>query len=169
MHVLIGALLAFVLVAPAQAQVTIDIGIHLPAPPQLVIVPEVHAVQYVPTAPGNLFFYNGQYWAFTNGAWYLSAGYRGPWIVVAPQFVPRPVLLVPIRYYHAPPGHWKTWEHKRPPRWSDEWGREWADKRAWKHRDRDDDDDRRQGRGRDRDRDDDDRGKGRGRGHGKNK
>ncbi len=156
MYVLIVALLAVVFVAPAEAQVQVhvDLGFHLPAPPQLVVVPEVRAVQYVPAAPANLFFFSGQYWAFSNGGWYLSAGYGGPWIAVAPQFVPRPVLQVPVRYYRVPPGHWKQWAHDRPPRWQDEWGREWADKRGWQHRDRDDDDDR---------------GKGRGRGHGKDR
>lgn len=147
------ALLAFVLVAPAEAQVHVDIGIHLPAPPRLVVVPQVPAVQYVPAVQGNLFFYDGQYWAFSNGGWYVSRGHAGPWLVVAPQFVPRPVLLVPVQYYHAPPGHWKQWHRKQPPRWHDEYGRDWSDKRAWKHRDRDDDDDHRgKGRGRGRDR-----------------
>jgi hypothetical protein len=152
MYGLIFALLAFVLVAPAHAQVHVDIGIHLPAPPQLIIVPQVPAVQYVPgpAAPANLFFYSGQYWAFASGGWHVSAGYNGPWVVVGPQFVPRPVLLVPVQYYHVPPGHWKQWERKHPPRWQEDWGREWADKRGWKHDDRDDD-----------------RGKGHGKGHGK--
>ena len=35
------ALLALGLVGPAYAQVHVDIGIHLPRPPRLVIVPEV--------------------------------------------------------------------------------------------------------------------------------
>jgi hypothetical protein len=133
--------------------VHVDIGIHLPAPPRVVVVPQVPRVRYVPAVQANLFFYNDQYWAFANGGWYVSAGHAGPWIVVAPQFVPRPILLVPVHYYRVPPGHWKQWEQKRPPRWHDEWGREWSDKRAWKHRDRD--------------HDDHDRGKGRGRGHGR--
>jgi len=152
MYGLILVLLAFVLVAPAHAQVHVDIGIRLPAPPSLIIVPQVPAVQYVPTpaAPANLFFYNGQYWAFANGGWHVSAGYNGPWVVVGPQFVPRPVLLVPVQYYHVPPGHWKKWERKHPPQWREDWGPEWADKRGWKQDDRDDD-----------------RGRGRGKGHGK--
>jgi hypothetical protein len=151
MYGFVAVLLAAVLVAPAaQAQVSIDIGIHLPAPPPLVVVPQVPAVQYVPSAQANLFFYSGQYWAFANGAWYVSAGHAGPWLVVAPQFVPRPILLVPVRYYRIPPGHWARWEPRRAPRWHDEWGREWSDRRAWK----------------DRDHDDNRRGKGRGPGHG---
>ena len=138
-------------VAPAHAQVHVNIGINLPAPPPLVVVPEVRSVQYVTTAPYNLFFYNGQYWAFTGGGWYVATGYNGPWIVVGPQFVPRPLLLVPVRYYHVPPGHWKQWERGRPPHWHDEWGGEWAEKRQWhgnKHGG-------------------DDRGRGQGRGHGR--
>lgn len=161
MYILIMTLIALVSFAPAvaqaQVQVHLDIGIRLPAPPRLIVVPQVPAVQYVPTpaAPGNLFFYNGQYWAFASGGWYVSGGYNGPWVVVASQFVPRPMLLVPVEYYHAPPGHWNKWARNRPPHWPDDWGREWADKREWKSRDRD--------------RDDDDRGgkKGKGKGHGR--
>jgi hypothetical protein len=142
MLALLATLIALVAVAPAaQAQVHVDIGFHLWAPPRLVVVPQAPAVQYVPApvAPGNLFFYNGQYWAFSAGSWYVSGGYNGPWIVVAPQFVPRPVLLVPVQYYHVPPGHWKNWERARAPHWREEWGPEWADTRAWKEGDRHDD------------------------------
>jgi len=144
---LVVALLALVMVMPAHAQIHIDIGIHLPAPPQLVVVPEVRAVQYVPATSGNLFFYGGQYWAFVNSSWHVSAGYNGPWIIVAPRFVPRPILLVPVQYYHVPPGHWKQWHKNHPPRWGDEWGREWSEKRDWKGRDRDRDGDHDRGRG----------------------
>ncbi len=139
--------MAVMLSVSAEAQVHVDIGINLPAPPQLVVIPEVRTVQYAPAAPANLFVYGGQYWAFADGGWYASPSYNGPWIVVAPQFVPRPVLLVPVNYYRVPPGHWKQ-QHGRPPRWDDEWGREWADKREWKHRGEDRDDDRGEGRGR---------------------
>jgi hypothetical protein len=93
----------------------------------------------------------------------------GPWIVVAPVYVPRPVLLVPVAYYRVPPGHWKQWQKKAPPSWGHEWGHEWAAKREWK--DRDDDNDQGKGRGRD-----DDQGKkgkgegpGKGQGHGRGK
>jgi hypothetical protein len=154
MYVLSVALLLLVLVAPVEAEVRIDIGIHLPAPPRLVVVPQVPAVQYVPAVEGNLFFYNRQYWAFAGNGWYVSSRHAGPWILVAPQFVPRPVLLVPVQYYRVPPGHWKKWKHTNAPRWQDEYGGEWSRKRNWKHDDRDDD----RGRG---------KGRGRGRGHGR--
>ena len=152
---LLGALLVIAAAVPVHAQVHVDIGIHFPAPPPLVVVPEMPRVQYVPPPPAeaaNLFFYDGQYWAFANGGWYVSSAYNGPWIVVAPEFVPRPVLLVPTHYYHVPPEHWHQWEHRQPPRWHEEWGREWAEKREWR------------GRGRDRE---NEQGEGRGHGHGR--
>jgi hypothetical protein len=126
------ALIALVFASPANAQVHVDIGIHLPAPPPLVVVPGVASVQYAPAAPANVFFYSGQYWVFANGGWHVSRRHEGPWILVAPQFVPRPVLLVPVRYYHVPPGHWKQWQRQAAPHWEHEWGHGWAEKRAWK-------------------------------------
>ena len=160
MHAFIIALLAVVLVAPVDAQVQIDIGINLPGPPQLVVIPEVREVRYVPSAPANLFFYDGQYWAFVNGGWHVSARFNGPWIVITPVFVPRPVLLVPVSYYRVPPGHWKQWHRNAPPRWGHEWGREWSAKREWKDRD----DDHAKGHAKD-----DDRGKKPGKGEGPGK
>lgn len=149
MPYVIVALLAFGLLGPGPtyAQVHVEIGIHLPAPPPLVVVPRVPTVHYVPDGPANLFFYGGQYWVFVDGGWYTSARHSGPWILVAPHFIPRALLLVPVGYYRVPPGHWKQWHHHAPPRWDHEWGREWADKREWKRRVADDDD-RNEGRGR---------------------
>ena len=58
MHIVVVALLlALILPGSAYAQVHVDIGIHFPAPPQLVVVPAVPVVQYVPAAPANVFFY----------------------------------------------------------------------------------------------------------------
>src|SRR2546429_6095453 len=96
MYVFIIALLAFVLGTPAHAQVHVDIGIHLPGPPQLVVVPEVRAVQYAPAAPANIFFYGGQYWAFANGGWHVSAGYNRPLVVRPPHVLARPIPVVPV-------------------------------------------------------------------------
>ena len=128
------ALLAVFLATPAGAQVHVDIGIRFPGPPPLVVVPEVPAVHYVTTGPANLFFYGGQYWIFSNGGWYMSRAYNGPWVGVTPHYVPRPVLLVPVQYYRVPPGHWRAWNHHAPPRWGNEWGREWAARREWHER-----------------------------------
>ena len=116
MRVFILVLLAFGLVGPAYASV--DIGIHLPRPPRLVVVPEVRLVQYVPTGDANLFFYSGRYWAFANGSWHSSRGYNGPWSVVGRNAVPQSLLLVPVNYYRARPGNWSQWQRQHPPRWA---------------------------------------------------
>jgi len=51
MYILIvGTFLAVLMATPVYAQVHVDIGIHFPAPPPLVVVPETPHVQYVPSA-----------------------------------------------------------------------------------------------------------------------
>src|SRR3989442_14978972 len=92
----IVALLTLILSGPADAQVHVDIGIHLPAPPQLVVVPGAPAVRYAPAAPANFFFYGGPYWGFTDGGWDGSRGHDGPWVHGAPQFRPRSALRGPV-------------------------------------------------------------------------
>ena len=111
-------------VEPVQAQVHVNIGINLPAPPQWVVVPGL-PVYYAPGAPADVFQYNGQCYVFADGGWYVGPGHRGPWIAVAPPYVPAPLLRVPVRYYHEPPGHWREWRHEEPPRWEHDYGHEW--------------------------------------------
>jgi len=99
-----------------QAQVGVNIGINLPGPPSLVIIPRT-PVAYAPAAPANLFFYGGQYYAYANNGWYIAPTYQGPWAVVAPAHMPGPILAVPVRYYRAAPPGWKHWKRAEPPRW----------------------------------------------------
>jgi hypothetical protein len=130
----IGFVLACLWLTPAsaQAQVHVDIGINLPGPPVFAVVPGT-PVYYAPDAPADVFRYGHQYYAFTGGGWYVGNGYNGPWVVVAPQFVPAPLLRVPVRYYHVPPGHWQAWRKNEPPHWEREWGRDWDDHRkGWR-------------------------------------
>jgi hypothetical protein len=118
--------------APALAQVHVNIGLNLPGPPQLTVVPGL-PVYYAPAAPANIFRYGGQYYVFADGTWYAGPTYNGPWIVVAPQFVPAPLLRIPLRYYHVPPAHWSAWRREEPPRWEHEWGPEWSHHReGWR-------------------------------------
>jgi len=133
---LIAALLVLMLTVPAPAQVRVDIGVHLPSPPSLVIVPGT-PVYYAPQAPANVFLYGHQYWAFANGGWYTGPNWTGPWVVVEPAVVPVPILRVPVRYYSAPPGHWRGWAPGAPPRWDTHYGRGWhesASERDWRER-----------------------------------
>ena len=112
--------------APALPGSDIHVNIQIGAPPQLVVVPGTPVYQ-APAVPYNYFSYGGQYYVFHNGSWYFGPTFNGPWAVIAIQFVPQPILAVPVQYYKAPPKHWK--KHGPPP---------WAP--AWGHRKKHDDD-----------------------------
>ena len=133
---LVAVALTVSLSVPAAAQVRVDIGIHLPAPPSLIVVPGT-PVYYAPRAPANVFLYGHQYWAFTNGGWYVGPNWNGPWAVVDPAFVPVPVLRVPVAYYPVPPRQWRGWTRNAPPHWEAHYGRGWnenASERDWRER-----------------------------------
>jgi hypothetical protein len=46
----------------------------------------------------------------------------------------------------------RRWEARQPPRWHEEYGREWADKREWRGREREDEQGENRGHGHGRDR-----------------
>jgi len=119
----------------ARAQVGVNIGLQLGSAPPLAAVPE-NPVMYAPTVNGNFFFYQGGYYVFRKGAWYMAPRHDGPWAVVAPEYVPGPLLAVPVRYYKAPPPEWKGWRAEAAPRWQAEYGRRWHDRRdhVWEER-----------------------------------
>jgi hypothetical protein len=147
---LTAVLLVVLLVVPAPAQVRVDIGINLPAPPSLIVVPGT-PVYYAPRAPANVFLYGHQYYAFTNGGWYVGPNWNGPWVVVEPAFVPVPVLRVPVRYYPVPPPQWRGWVRTAPPRWEAHYGRSWREsgpERDWREKEEHWDRGRHEGRGR---------------------
>lgn len=111
------------------AGVSVDLGIHLGSPPQFQQVPET-PVSYAPGVGANLFLYDGQFFAFRGGAWFGGPGYNGPWSEVRPEYVPRPILAVPVRYYHERPREWANWRHEAAPRWGSTWGSRWEERRA---------------------------------------
>jgi hypothetical protein len=131
---LLGAL--FLSATPAIAQVSIgiglpglSIGINLPVYPRLVQIPG-YPVYYAPQVGSNFFFYDGMYWVYQGDNWYASSWYNGPWGFVGPQAVPLFVLRIPVRYYRAPPSHFRGWRQDAPPRWGDHWGNDWAQQRS---------------------------------------
>jgi hypothetical protein len=161
---MLAGLIVMALAVPAWGQVHIDIGIRLPAPPTLTVIPGV-PVYYAPQAPANVFFYGHQYWLFHGNGWYVGPTWNGPWVVVEPIHLPVPILRVPVRYYVVRPSHWHGWHHDAPPRWDGHWGREWreaAHERDWREREE------RWAHGK-RDKDDGKPGRGRGRGRGHDK
>ena len=128
---------------PAQAQLSLDIGgrgfnigINMPVYPRLVLIPG-YPVYYDPDVSSNYFFYDGLYWVFVGDNWYASTWYNGPWELVPPEEVPQFLLLVPVRYYRAPPIYFRSWAYDRAPRWGEHWGRGWEQRRAgWDRWDR---------------------------------
>lgn len=107
----LAAVLTRVPVQAADVHIGINIGVPpppaivVPAPPRLVVVPTTPAVRYAPDVSANFFFYGGSYYTFNDGAWFVASAYDGPWTYVERVYVPRPVLVVPYRYYRVPPGH----------------------------------------------------------------
>jgi hypothetical protein len=126
-----GGPIVVVLMASASlawAQVSVNIGINLPAPPPLVAVP-ASPVMYAPGVAANYFFYGGQYYVFANGVWHVGRRHNGPWVVLAPEYVPRPILTVPVQYYRVPPREWRQWRGEAAPRWEPRWGQRWEEQR----------------------------------------
>jgi hypothetical protein len=126
---IVGAALALIATSAVPSHARVDVSINLGAPPQLVPVPAAPNVAYAPNVDANYFTYRGRYYVFTNGAWYASRSYNGPWAVVAPEYVPRPLLSVPVQYYHRPPAQWRSWHRAEAPRWQKHWGRRWDERR----------------------------------------
>jgi hypothetical protein len=139
----IGVLIG--VVGRSQASVSVNIGINLPAPPHLVVVPGT-PVMYAPTIQANYFFYGGRYYVFTNGLWYVGPRYNGPWVVVAPAYVPPPILRVPVAYYRVPPPEWKHRRHGGPPPWAAHYGRRWEERERHEARREERREERREGR-----------------------
>lgn len=129
---LIGLTLMFGVLGTTSAQLSVgislpgvSIGINVPVYPQLVRVPG-YPVYYAPQLNSNFFFYDNLYWAYEGDNWYRSDWYNGPWDQVYPQDVPLYVLRVPVRYYRAPPAHFRGWQTSAPPRWDQHWGPQWT-------------------------------------------
>ena len=132
-HLLVAFSLLLGSVTAAEAQVSVgvniglpgvEIGVDVPAYPELVQVPG-YPVYYDPRADSNYFFYDGVYWVYSGDNWYASSWYNGPWRMVGPERVPLYVLRVPVRYYRAPPPYFRGWRDDGPPRWGEHWGRDW--------------------------------------------
>lgn len=118
---------------PGHAQLSVDLGFHFGSPPQFEQVP-ASPVQYAPAVGANLFSYDGQYYVFLGTNWYVGRGHNGPWAELPPQYVPRPILAVPVGYYHSRPREWTSWRHDAPPRWGPSWGNRWEDHHGDRYR-----------------------------------
>lgn len=137
----LGVLMAPLAASAAEVSIgirtpNVSIGINLPAYPQLVRVPG-YPVYYAPQLNVNYFFYDGLYWVFHADNWYASSWYNGPWWFVDSYAVPVYILRIPVRYYRQPPSYFRGWRVDAPPRWQENWGRDWEQRRSgWDQWDR---------------------------------
>jgi len=115
-----------------HAGLGLDLGIHFGFPPQFAPVP-ASPVFYAPAVSANLFSYNREFFIFVGGVWYVGPGHNGPWAVLRPEYVPRPILAVPVQYYRVRPREWAHWRHEAPPPWAPAWGHRWVGRRAERH------------------------------------
>jgi len=133
-HVFLLGVLLYPLAA--SAEMSVNIGIDLPAYPNLALIPG-YPVYYAPQLDANFFFYDGMYWVYQDDEWYTSSWYNGPWWYVSEEEVPLFLLRIPVRYYRQPPEFFIGWRNDAPPRWGEHWGREWEQhRRGWDRWDR---------------------------------
>lgn len=125
----------------------LSIALGAPALAGYVQVPG-HPVAYDPRVAANLFWFDDRYWELRGDGWFSASVHGGPWLAVAPGYVPAALLGVPVRYYRSPPAHFAGWHLDAAPRWHDHWrhGRHGGDDRGW-HDDRGRGGSRRQSRG----------------------
>ena len=123
LHIIVLAAVAtgFQLTGAVAGDVNVGISIGIPAPPKIVlpapppvvVVPNT-PVSYVPSVEFNLFVYGGRYYTMHDGSWFHAKSHNGPWVFIATERVPKPVVAVPVTYYKIPPGHAKKMARPAP-------------------------------------------------------
>ncbi len=102
--------------AETQIGVSINLG-NAPPPPVVVVRQEPHVI-FVPSSSVYVVsdsrwdydtFRYGVYWyAYRGNYWYRARTWRGPYVVLAANRVPRAIINVPAR-------HWRHHPHGMPP------------------------------------------------------
>ena len=85
----------------------------VPAPPTIVFrsqprwvqVPQsrVYVVDRYERPAYDMFRFGGFYFIYSDGYWYRSRRYNGPFVFVEENYVPRPIYLVPASEWRSPP------------------------------------------------------------------
>jgi hypothetical protein len=114
-----------------RAEVNVNIGIGLPAPPRLVIsapppvvvIPDTY-VYFAPEIEADLLFYHDYWYRPHHGRWFRASAYNGPWVFVETVRVPRALVQLPPDYRRVHAGHpripygemkknWRSWERDK--------------------------------------------------------
>ena len=118
------------LVVPASAETSFSVGINIGnAPPPPVMVWH-HEPRMVPIQTVGIWYYDGPgdydyfryghyYYAYSDGFWYRSPYYRGPFVAIREDYVPRAFYGLDERGYHwrhpwryGPPGQVRKMERQ---------------------------------------------------------
>lgn len=114
----------------AVAEVKINVGVNVPPPPPLVIPapPRDCDTQHLrllsPRSGSGSLFLSRLLVPSLSRTLVQIRNYKGPWVYIVPERVPRAVLHLPPNYRHVPPVHqrvphgqlkknWRTWERER--------------------------------------------------------
>jgi hypothetical protein len=144
------ALVLIGLPSKGRGELNVSINVNTPpppayvvqAPPPVVTIPGTY-VYYAPDLGVDILFYQGFWYRSYSGRWYQARSYNGPWLFVAPQRVPRAIVMLPPDYHSMRRGHdripygqlkknWARWEKEKY--WE---GRpEWHDRGRGPHDDR---------------------------------
>jgi hypothetical protein len=105
-------------------------GAPPPGPPAVVIAEPEYlylmpswGVYFVPGVSIDILYYNGLWYYNARGIWYWGHSYRGPWLNLRVERVPKVLRKLPPDYrsryrhdqYRVPYGHWKKrWEAPPP-------------------------------------------------------
>lgn len=89
-------------------------------PPMVYLVPGFADVYFYRSGATDVFFAAGMWWTAVGGYWYQAAHWQGPWMMVAPRYVPAALVRLPPRWHKD----WYRWD--RVP-----WRRVEAHRHAW--------------------------------------
>jgi hypothetical protein len=112
-----GLLFASAPATPASAAVRADINlqfgdaprVYFARPPRTILIPDTQ-VYYVQGMDYDMFQCDGWWYIDNGGYWFRSSSYRGPFVAVSFDYVPRMLFNVPSAYAHQPyrPGVWRS-------------------------------------------------------------
>lgn len=75
-------------------------------PPTVYLVPGFADVYFYRVGGNDVFFAAGYWWTSVGGMWYQAAYWQGPWVRVAPAYVPSALVRLPPRWHHT----WHRWD-----------------------------------------------------------
>jgi len=130
LFVLLLAVAAAFAAQPAAASSSVSVGVRIgnaPPPPVvvwrrapvLVVVPGTDVYSYRDDLDYDYFRYGNSYYIWNDGYWYRAPGWRGPFVVVRQEYVPRVFYGIHDRGYRwrhswVPPGQIRRAEvHER--------------------------------------------------------